>query len=162
MDDIGAWIVADGMGGYRDGDVASRMVCDALANFEAGKRIEDAIQSVRDRVSEVNRQLFKAATRIVNPIVSGSTVAVLLARRTSCAVLWAGDSRIYRLRHGRMTQLTTDHTWAAELNIQNAGEEADHAITRAVGGESVLSLDLRRDDVHIGDRFLLCADGLTH
>jgi serine/threonine protein phosphatase PrpC len=162
MDEIGAWIVADGMGGYRDGDVASRMVCDALANFEAGKRIEDAIQSVRDRVSEVNRQLFKAATRIVNPIVSGSTVAVLLARRTSCAVLWAGDSRIYRLRHGRMTQLTTDHTWAAELNIQNAGEEADHAITRAVGGESVLSLDLRRDDVHIGDRFLLCSDGLTH
>ena len=162
LDEVGAWVVADGMGGYRDGDVASRMICDALADIQPAARVEEAIRVVRDRLSDVNRRLFKAATRLINPVVSGSTVAVLLARRTSCAILWAGDSRVYRLRAGQMTQLTTDHTWAAELNIQNPGEEADHAITRAVGGEGTLSLDVRRERVHLGDRFLLCSDGLTH
>lgn len=162
MDEVGAWVVADGMGGYRDGDVASRMVCEAFLNIQPAARVEEAIQVVRERLSEVNRQLFKAATRLINPVVSGSTVAVLLARRTSCAILWAGDSRVYRLRGGQMTQLTTDHTWAAELNIQNAGEEVDHAITRAVGGEGTLALDVRRDRIHLGDRYLLCSDGLTH
>jgi protein phosphatase len=76
-------------------------------------------------------------------------------------VLWAGDSRVYRWRQNRLAQLTTDHTWAAELNLQHPEEEADHAITRAVGGEATLALDVRRDKVHIGDRFLLCSDGLT-
>ena len=60
-----------------------------------------------------------------------------------------------------MTQLTTDHTWAAELNLQHAEEEADHAITRAVGGEGTLALDVRRDKVLLNDRYLLCSDGLT-
>jgi protein phosphatase len=58
--------------------------------------------------------------------------------------------------------MTTDHTWAAELNLQNSGEETDHAITRAVGGEGTLSLDVRLDRVERGDRYLLCSDGLTH
>jgi serine/threonine protein phosphatase PrpC len=162
MDDVGAWVVADGMGGYRDGDVASRMVCEAFDGLAASASIDDMIQVVRDRVGQVNRQLFKAATRLVNPIVSGSTVAVLLAHGTTCAVVWAGDSRIYRLRAGQMTQLTTDHTWAAELNLQTPNEEADHAITRAVGGESTLALDVRCDQIQLHDRYLLCSDGLTH
>jgi type VI secretion system protein ImpM len=105
--------------------------------------------------------LYEASVRPINPIVSGSTVALLLVRGTACAVLWAGDSRVYRLRQNQLTQLTTDHTWAAELNLQHAEEEADHAITRAVGGESTLTLDLRRDQAQVGDRYLLCSDGLT-
>lgn len=162
MDEVGAWVVADGMGGYRDGDVASRMVCEAFEGLTATTSIDGMIQAVRDRLGQVNRQLFKAATRLVNPVVSGSTVAVLLAQGTTCAVVWAGDSRIYRLREGELTQLTTDHTWAAELNLQTPNEEADHAITRAVGGESTLSLDVRFDHIQLCDRYLLCSDGLTH
>lgn len=157
----GLWVVADGMGGYRDGDVASRMVCESLQTLGGAGSLEDTIDSIRQRISDVNRQLHLASVRERNPVVSGSTVAVFLARRTSCAVLWAGDSRIYRLRHGCLSQLTTDHTWAAELNLQQSSEEADHAITRAVGGEDVLLLDVRRERVRLGDRYLLCSDGLT-
>lgn len=161
LNEVGVWAVADGMGGYRDGDVASRMVCEALQGLSAAGSLDEAIDVLRQRMSDVNRRLYEASVRRINPIVSGSTVAMLLVRRTACAVLWAGDSRVYRWRQNRLVQLTTDHTWAAELNLQHAEEEADHAITRAVGGESTLVLDVRRDRVQLGDRYLLCSDGLT-
>ncbi|MBL8264803.1 PP2C family protein-serine/threonine phosphatase [Steroidobacter sp.] len=161
FNDVGVWSVADGMGGYRDGDVASRMVCEGLQKLSAEGSLEEAIGVLRQRMSDVNRRLYEASVRPINPIVSGSTVAILVVRRTACAVLWAGDSRVYRFRQGHLTQLTTDHTWAAELNLQHPDEEADHAITRAVGGEGTLTLDLRRDRVRLGDRYLLCSDGLT-
>jgi serine/threonine protein phosphatase PrpC len=82
----------------------------------------------------------------------------LLARGTHCAVLWAGDSRVYRWRGGRLHQLTRDHNLAASEGA--TGGEA-HAVTRAVGGEPELTLDLHRDCIRTGDRFLLCSDGLT-
>lgn len=158
----GVWAVADGMGGYRDGDVASRMVCEALQNLDSSATtLEATIDAIRQRMTEVNQKLHQASIREHDPVISGSTVVVFLVQRTACAVVWAGDSRVYRLRHGRLTQLTTDHTWAAELNLQQANEEADHAITRAVGGEDTLLLDVRRDRVRLGDRYLLCSDGLT-
>jgi protein phosphatase len=158
---LGVWAVADGMGGYRDGDVASRMVCEGLQGLSAEGTLDEAVEVLRQRMSEVNRRLYEASVRPFNPVVSGSTVVILVVRRTSCAVLWAGDSRVYRWRNEQLTQLTTDHTWAAELNLQHPDEEADHAITRAVGGEGMLTLDIRRDRVRLNDRYLLCSDGLT-
>jgi protein phosphatase len=156
------WAVADGMGGHRDGDVASRMVCEGLQSFKPRGSLEDCVDDLRQRMSKVNSQLYAAAVRPINPVQSGSTVVMLVAKRTACAVLWAGDSRAYRLRDGKLVQMTTDHTWATELQLDEEGaEEADHAITRAVGGEDVLLLDVRRDRVKLGDRYLLCSDGLT-
>jgi len=157
----GVWSVADGMGGYQDGDVASRMVCQGLQLLTGDGSLEEAVAIVRQCMSDVNRRLYDASVRAFDPIVSGSTVTVMVVRRTELAVLWAGDSRIYRWRQGQLVQLTTDHTWAAELNLQNPDEEADHAITRAVGGEATLTLDIRKDRVRLGDRYLLCSDGLT-
>jgi protein phosphatase len=85
-------------------------------------------------------------------------VVTLLARGSTCAVLWAGDSRAYRLRNGGLEQLTRDHSFAALHGDEGVDS---HAITRAVGGEATLELDVIRDRVHPGDRFLLCSDGLT-
>jgi serine/threonine protein phosphatase PrpC len=70
-------------------------------------------------------------------------------------VLWAGDSRAYRLRDGLLSQLMTDHSW----NDPGGNTDAQ-AITRAVGGEDTLELDVLRSDARTGDRFLLCSDGL--
>jgi protein phosphatase len=109
-----------------------------------------------------NAKLYAAAVRPIDPVFSGSTVVIMIAQRTSCAFLWAGDSRAYRLRDGKLLQLTTDHTWASELQIEGQpGDDADHAITRAVGGEQTLELSIRRERVRLGDRYLLCSDGLT-
>jgi serine/threonine protein phosphatase PrpC len=133
------------------------MVCDALADVGVSASVEDMIELVRQRVGDVNEQLIRAATRPVNAVSSGSTVVTLLVRGSTCAVLWAGDSRAYRWRNGGLQQLTRDHSLAAL-----EGPEVDsHAITRAVGGEETLELDVIRDRVLPGDRFLLCSDGLS-
>jgi serine/threonine protein phosphatase PrpC len=159
--EAGLWAVADGMGGYSDGDVASRMACDAIASVPAGLSMDETIAATARAIGQVNSKLFKAATRTVDPVVSGTTIVVFIAQRDACVVLWAGDSRLYRLRRGKLEQVTTDHTVAAELNLGAEAEEADHAITRAVGGGNSLTLDARRNEVEPGDRYLLCSDGLT-
>jgi type VI secretion system protein ImpM len=157
--EIGLWAVADGMGGHSDGEVASRMVCDALRDVAMDAGFEDMLATARARVQEVNDHLLRIATRPVNPVQSGSTLVAFLARGTRCAVLWAGDSRAYRWRDARLEQLTSDHS-AVHPDGLIGGDES-HAITRAVGAEETLTLDLHRDRVRVGDRFLLCSDGLT-
>jgi serine/threonine protein phosphatase PrpC len=74
--------------------------------------------------------------------------------------MWAGDSRVYRVRRGQLEQLTRDHSVVAESSELLVDGPAN-AITRAVGGEATLVLDVYRDRVRAGDRFLLCSDGLT-
>lgn len=159
---MGLWAVADGMGGHRDGDVASGMVCSALAALKPRATFEATMAELQRRVNAVNARLYAAAVRAINPIQSGTTLVTLLAHGTSCAILWAGDSRVYRLRARRMVQLTTDHTLAAQLASRPYLRDlADHGITRAVGGADELRLEMRRDDLRPGDRYLLCSDGLT-
>lgn len=157
--DVGLWVVADGMGGHSNGEVASRMVCDALADFMPAASFERMIEDTSERVLQVNDELVRAASAPDAP-VSGSTIVALLVRGTRCAVIWAGDSRVYRVRRGQLEQLTHDHSLAAEAR-ERAVDEAVNAITRAVGGEAALDLDVYRDRVRAGDRFLLCSDGLT-
>jgi type VI secretion system protein ImpM len=150
----GLWAVADGVGGHRDGDAASRMVCDAFADFLQTGSFDDTIVAIAERMDAVNALLVRTAAASLLGDASSSTVVVLLVRGSRCAVLWAGDSRAYRWRDGRLIQLTRDHS------VDQAGS-ASHAITRAVGAQRQLELEVRRDEVRPGDRFLLCSDGLT-
>jgi protein phosphatase len=157
----GLWVIADGMGGYHAGDVASRMVCEGLADFTAQATLEASIDDLRQRVSDVNQQLYAASIRPVDPVQSGSTVVMLLAAGDTCAALWAGDSRVYRLRKGELLQMTVDHSWAAQLSLRGIKHQlTDHTILRAVGGEATLVTDVKRDRVQRGDRYLICSDGL--
>ncbi len=155
--DLGIWAVADGMGGLHDGEIASRMVCDALLDAPQNTELDAQIERVTDQLRAVSNYLRRSATRKFNPIQCGSTVVVLLIRHWECAVLWAGDSRAYRLRDGVVAQLTVDHAWT-----DDAGGGADsQAITRAVGAEDTLLLEVLRINVRPNDRFLLCSDGVS-
>jgi type VI secretion system protein ImpM len=154
--EVGVWAVADGMGGHEAGDQASRMVCDALAGLEPKPTLDSTAGEVARRLEDVNAHLYRLATHPVNPVRSGSTVVALVTRGTQCHVLWAGDSRAYRLRDGTLDRLTHDH-----VDAENGQVEDDYSITRAVGGEATLALDSYRGRVRRGDRYLLCSDGLT-
>ena len=97
----------------------------------------------------------------------GCTVVVMLARGELGICLWAGDSRLYRLRDGVMTQVSRDHSPLEELIEQGVltEEEAEthpdsSVITRAVGGQAQLFMDIALIDIKAGDTFLLCSDGL--
>jgi type VI secretion system protein ImpM len=158
---FGLWVIADGMGGYDAGDVASRMICEALVDFRPAATLEDSIDVLRQRINEVNHDLYSQSVRSIAPVQSGSTVVMLLMQGDCCAALWAGDSRVYRLREGELMQMTVDHSWAAELEMRGlVADFTDHTISRAVGGEATLMLDVKRDRMLDGDRFLLCSDGL--
>src|SRR4029450_11279934 len=98
----------------------------------------------------------------------GTTVVGLLLAGATAAVAHVGDSRAYRLRDGRLEQLTQDHTWVNEqvgagfLSKEQArSHPLKNVVTRALGGESDVLVDVRELDVRPGDLYLLCSDGLT-
>ena len=161
----GLWIVADGMGGHAFGDVASRAVVEALDQLPPPASLPRFIDAARDRLAQVNGAL-RAEARTRHVPVMGSTVAVLLACGTEMACLWAGDSRIYLCRQGRLQQLTRDHSQAAAL--QARGVDAATAavganmITRAVGASDTLDVEVATLSARDGDVFLLCSDGLSN
>jgi len=153
-DDLGLWVVADGLGGHAAGDQASRMVAQAVETALAerdGRETNDRLTRVAVALRAVNVCLRVLADRHAER-VSASTVAALLVENGDCTWVWAGDSRIYRLRDESLEQLTRDHTDPAAFD--------DHSITRAVGGDDTLDIDVERASVRAGDRYLLCTDGL--
>ena len=166
--DVGMWVVADGMGGHEAGDVASQMVVSTLNEIQLGSSLEKYINDIEDALVNVNKKLIEIAHRGENPTTCGSTVVVMLAYEKYCAFLWAGDSRLYRIRDNKIIQLTTDHS-QVQLYVEQgliSKEEAEshpHAnmITRAVGATEDFVLDVDMQEMNEGDRYLLCSDGLT-
>ncbi|MFM0221429.1 PP2C family protein-serine/threonine phosphatase [Paraburkholderia dipogonis] len=165
---LGRWAVADGMGGHAVGDLASRLVIDALCRLTSPVNMKSFVADARTRLQTANRQLREeAARRQVQRI--GSTVVVLLACDRFCGYIWAGDSRLYLLREGSLRQLTRDHSQVEALKSLGVLTEeearhhpAQHMITRAVGATDVLELDDDAIEVTDGDVFLLCSDGLSN
>jgi serine/threonine-protein phosphatase Stp1 len=167
-DDIGLWSVADGMGGHQAGDVASQMVTNCLDSVPFSPNIGELLQAARAALHSANSKLISMDGQFESGRVPGSTVVVLLIHGNEAAVVWAGDSRIYRLRHGQAEQITRDHSHVQELVDQHliSPEEAEshpmaNVITRAIGIEEPLELDVLHLDFMEGDQFLLCSDGLS-
>jgi protein phosphatase len=159
------WAVADGMGGHSAGDLASQMIVNSLAKLKPNVNLSEHVDFVEHSILGVNNRLHELS-RAQNQ-TSGSTVVVLLGGERHCVFMWAGDSRLYRLRDGRLSQLTTDHT-QAELYIERGlisresavGHPSGNMVTRAVGAAESLYLDIDIVEMLSGDRFLLCSDGL--
>jgi serine/threonine protein phosphatase PrpC len=152
------WAVADGMGGHSNGEIASQMVVDALSALESTSSLNTAFQSITTSLDGVNADLRRGAVGVGTG--SGSTVVTLVIRGPEWGVSWAGDSRAYILRAGVLSQITRDHSAAIEEPSLEGDLPAHGEITRAVGGHEQLDLEHVADLVAVGDRFLLCSDGL--
>lgn len=166
--EIGLWAVADGMGGHAKGDVASQMIIDSLKKVHEGTTLNRYIDEIEDRIMAVNKKLIEKAEETSNKVTIGSTVVILLAYDQYCVYLWAGDSRLYRLRNREIRQISTDHSQVemyVEQGLISREEALSHPhgnmITRAVGATKNLHLDMDIQKLARGDRFLLCSDGLT-
>lgn len=161
--DLGLWAVADGMGGHSRGDYASKVVVESLVHFAVQQSLPETIVHLEARLREAHgicRSTFRGE-RV------GSTVAALLSYSPYVFCVWAGDSRIYRLRENRLKLMTRDNTVAQEKYARGeltASQAATHPtaniLTRAVGVHQTLHLDLDFDRVAPEDRYLICSDGL--
>jgi type VI secretion system protein ImpM len=158
-DDKRLWAVADGMGGHSNGEMASQMVVDALNGLEQTGSLNTAFQAITTALDAVNSDLRRGAVGIGAGGSSGSTVVALVIRGREWGVSWAGDSRAYIWRAELLLQLTHDHSAASEPSLEGILAPRGE-ITRAVGGHDELELEHVADLVAVGDRFLLCSDGL--
>ncbi|MCL6282711.1 protein phosphatase 2C domain-containing protein [Ruegeria sp. 2012CJ41-6] len=167
MLDEGLWLVSDGMGGHEAGDYASRLIADMTASIPPGLPPAEKLNALRDTLSKAHKVIRAEADKRGGKTIGATVVSLMLANGHFVG-LWAGDSRIYLLRDGKIQMLTSDHSFVADLvrDGKMTWDEAEHhpqsnAITRAVGVGDELELDKIRGELQPGDRFLLCSDGLT-
>lgn len=176
--ELGLFAVADGMGGYEGGEVASRVAIDTLAGFyrrnaeddnttwpfglEAGRSLAENMLSVAIRLADAE----VAARKTGRLAAMGSTVAAIAVDGPRVVIGHVGDSRVYRLRDGRITQVTRDHSLYQDMVSAGMSvpprEQFPHAnvITRALGMKPPVKVDLATQDARSGDVYLLCTDGL--
>ncbi|MFM2052628.1 MAG: hypothetical protein RL456_665 [Pseudomonadota bacterium] len=172
----GLMVLADGMGGYNAGEVASGMATAFIAR-ELGRWLADAPPEVGDLdvrramdvcVDNANRAIFNAAHANAQFAGMGTTLVVAVFRGGRLLVGHIGDSRAYRWRDGRLMQITRDHSLLQEQidaglisPEQAAFSHQKNLVTRAMGVEDVVLLETHAHAVHPDDRYLLCSDGLS-
>ncbi|SDT42848.1 protein phosphatase [Paenibacillaceae bacterium GAS479] len=166
-------IVADGMGGHQAGDVASQLAVDAFREamepLQAGISAEEAQQYLRAAIRRANEVVYDMASRNEQYHNMGTTVvAALFVEESLLLIGHIGDSRAYRISSGAISLLSEDHTLVNELvrSGQISFEEAAHhprrnVLTRALGTDEEVELDLQVLDWNSGDMLLLCSDGLS-
>jgi serine/threonine protein phosphatase PrpC len=165
--DAGVWAVADGMGGHGFGDVASRMVIEALQRVAVEGDAATRLTALETAVAASNSEM-RAFAKANSRDIMGTTLVAVLAYGAHFACLWCGDSRIYLLRDGALRQLTRDHSETQALvdrGVLNAEEAKTwprrSVLTRALGATEDATLDYVSDRLASGDMLLLCSDGLT-
>jgi PPM family protein phosphatase len=173
---LGLFVVADGMGGYEGGEIASALAVDAiheLVRRTAGDADVTWPYKIDPQRTLCENELMVATRLAAERIAArrsgelrdmGSTVVALRLTGDRAVIAHVGDSRVYRLRGGRLAQLTIDHSLAAQLEASGMTPDANfawrHVITRALG-TATAEPDVQCQAIEPGDVFLLCSDGLS-
>jgi serine/threonine protein phosphatase PrpC len=179
---LGLYVVCDGMGGGNAGEVASALAVDAIQTHlaEAARRADLPLIGPCDATVSAPANRLASAIRAANSVVHrkswsrpdyagmGTTVVAALLYEDVLAIAHVGDSRLYLVRNGTIQALTTDHSWVAEQILKGllTEEEAKcsprrNVVTKALGVESSVDVELTEIPVKSGDMLLLCSDGLT-
>ena len=180
-DSLGLAVLADGMGGHRGGEVASAIAVSTiierlkkkLKKISPGETDEDTGYSlesmaIHDAITEANAKVYSASCENTQYKGMGTTIVVVLFYDNRFTVAHVGDSRLYRLRDGELEQLTRDHSLMQELIDRGfyTPEQAKKSlnknlVTRAVGIDEHVMIDIQEDVAMVDDIYLLCSDGVT-
>lgn len=175
---LGLVLVADGMGGHNAGEVASKMAAELISTavkahvaIHGRNSLDVAAERqnlLRNAIHIANARILAAAQNDVACSGMGSTLVLALIRNDQLTIAHIGDSRLYRLRDGKLEQLTQDHTLVQQqlqsgelANEQATKTNIRHWLTRALGVMQMVFADMREEKLQAGDRYLLCSDGLS-
>jgi PPM family protein phosphatase len=181
-DDLGLYMVADGMGGHAAGEIASRLAVDTIVAFISDTRDADINRTwpfPYDHALNLDGNRLKVAFRLANRKLGSAveaneslrgmatTAAAVLFGHGTPMVAHVGDSRVYQLREHTLRQVTHDHSWVSEQVRAGVMTEKDarrhpwrNVVTRALAGGDDPDVEVAELDVRSGDRLLLCSDGL--
>lgn len=164
--------VADGMGGHLAGEVASSIAIETLVKaFEPlgdDNPEKKLAETLSKEIKAANKEIFDRGNSDAALKNMGTTLVAAVIQGGHVVTANVGDSRIYRFRNGELDQVTEDHSWVGELRKKNLISEEDarshplkNIITRALGMESGVEVDVKWEKAEVGDLYLLCTDGLT-
>ncbi|MFI7043358.1 PP2C family protein-serine/threonine phosphatase [Streptosporangium sandarakinum] len=160
--------VADGMGGHAHGEVASSVAIAAMSSLDEGAAGSDLLSAIEAAVRDANRRLHEMVGRDPSLKGMGTTLTAMLWSGTRVALVHVGDSRAYLLRAGELYQITHDHTLVQSLvddgriTLEEAATHPQRSILlRALDGSGEVDPDLSLREAQVGDRYLLCSDGLS-
>jgi serine/threonine protein phosphatase PrpC len=179
---LGLFAVADGMGGHKAGEVAAQMAIDTIATFITRSDGDDDVtwpygidealsfdgNRLRTGLFLANRKVFRAAESTDDYGGMGTTMVGLLVKANVASIASVGDSRVYLLAGGSLTQLTSDDSWAATLLAQDpklkpedvANHPMRNVLTNVLGGRSTVDVHVTERTLQGGETLLLCSDGL--
>jgi len=167
------FLLADGMGGHKAGEVAANETVVWLCNWikkatQNNPSPEEWSQVIAEGIQKVNEWVFELASQDIEKEGMGTTLCLALLTDATLLCAHVGDSRIYQIRKGRITQLTRDHSLKDELIAKGELDESlgrsfpyKNVITRAIGTQKEVQPDLQTIGVEKGDLYFLCSDGLT-
>ena len=168
-----AFIVADGMGGHNCGEIASRMTVEYISELVRGNGSSlagtDAGNVLTGIVEQVNTKVYEKSLESAELSGMGTTMTMALIAANTLTAAHVGDSRLYMIRNGEISQLTEDHSYIAELLKKGTltKEEAENhprrnIITRAIGSSPDILVDVISQEIFENDIFVLSTDGLTN
>ncbi len=175
--ELGLFLVADGMGGYEGGEIASKLVVDTLADFFAKSPSDHGLHTMDADGRTLAEQRMDLAIRMAHREVMqeatgrlremGSTLAALLSHNEQVLVAHVGDSRVYRIRNGHIEQLTRDHSLTSDLEsagcigmLEHLPPHYTHMVTRVIAANANAQPDFQTLEARPGDTFVLCSDGV--
>jgi PPM family protein phosphatase len=169
-----SYVIADGMGGHNSGEIASKMAVEITCSYilqipELLSQYEDITSIIKMIMEKTNAEVFLASNEQESTQGMGTTLIIAVANNKKLHIGHIGDSRVYLIREGAITQITTDHSYIEELvrNGTLSREEAENhpkknLITRALGCIESVEVDTYESDIQDNDVFIMCTDGLTN
>lgn len=162
---LGLFLVADGMGGHRAGEVASALARDTVHEFVRDSTVSARLDMLDQAIRRANQRVVREGQTNRAHKGMGTTIVALITDGDALGIAHAGDSRCYRFREGTLARMTRDHSLIEELGgddpaVMAALASYSNVITRALGTAPDTIPDVRRESVQVGDLFLLCSDGL--